>query len=511
MSRPPHAALRGPVPFTLLTLLTLVSLATLAACGSSEPSETGEPGETRARGEPGEPGEPGATAGVSEATGVSALEPDMTGMEPQVADRLRATRREVLASPTSAEAWGRFGKVAHAHELWTEARVAYERAEELDRTDERWPYYLGDVLSVVGTDLESAARAFGRAIELRPGYAPAHMRLGRVLVARGDREEAAEQLERALELAPDLQPARLGLAQIRLAQGDLARAEELLDQVLAAAPRHEQALSTLGQVYMRQGRRDQARRVARRARDGALYNLFSDPLMSQVVQEEASSVLLWERAKSFFDDGNYEQAVLGLSQVVRRQPANPEIHHQLGVAYGNLGRADEARRHLQRVIALDGDRVAARIQLATLELDQGRPAAAVPHLQRILALEPDDPDAGWMLGRALVLANQAASGLAAFERADLRARSAGRPVPSWAHNEWGSALAQTGRPQEALDHFRAALETDPDNAQALFYSGLIHEGFGRVDAAVDFFCRSMRAEPNPPAANRLSALQRRCD
>ena len=39
--------------------------------------------------------------------------------------------------------------VTHAHELWDEALVAYRQAERLDLEDERWPYYLGDVLSVV--------------------------------------------------------------------------------------------------------------------------------------------------------------------------------------------------------------------------------------------------------------------------------------------------------------------------------------------------------------------------
>lgn len=470
--------------------LLVLSLLALAACRGPEPEPTAsEPAETES---------------------VSVPEPDTTDMEPEVERRLRESRREVLANPGSAAAWGRFGRVAHAHELWDEARIAYQRAWELDPSDERWPYFLGDVLSVVGTDLEAATRAFERTLALRPGYAPAHMRLGRVLVARGLRDQAAEQFERALELAPDLQPARVGLAQIRLSQGELAQAEELLDEVLVEEPRHGQALSTLGQVYMRQGRRDEAREVAERARAAALYNLFADPLMGQVVQEEASSVLLWERAKAFFDNGDYEQAARGLEQVAERRPTNPDVHHQLAVAYGNLGRPDRTRHHLERVVALDGERVEARVQLAVLHLEQGRPAAAVPQLRRVLELAPGDPDAGWLLGRALVLSGDPQRGLAAFERARVGAETAGRPVPSWAHNEWGSALAQTGRPDRAREHFRAALEADPEDAQALFYTGLIEEGSGRVDRAVELYCRSMAARPNPPAAGRLQALNRSC-
>lgn len=438
-------------------------------------------------------------------------QPDTTNMEAQVEQRFRETRQEVVENPESADAWGRFGMVAHAHELWEEARIAYEHARNLNPSDERWPYFLGDVLSVVGTDLEAATEAFERTLELRPGYAPAHMRLGRVLVARGERERAATEFRVALELAPDLQPARVGLAQMRLSQGRLAQAEELLNEVLAEEPRHGQALSTLGQVYMRQGKRQEAREIAQKARDAALYNLFSDPLMQQVVRHEASSVLLWERAKAFFDDGNYEQAVLGLERVVRRRPSNPDVHHQLGVAYGNVGRPDRARHHLERVIALDGDRVDARIQLAMLHLDQGRPTEAIPHLVRALELDPEDPDAGWLLGRAQVRSGELRAGLAAFEAASAAVQGTEHSVPGWAHNDWGNALAQTGHPHQALDHFHAALAVDPNDAQALFYSGLVYEGLGRGDRAVDHYCRSIEVQPDSPARGRLVSLDRTCE
>ncbi len=433
-------------------------------------------------------------------------QPDLTGMEAQVEQRLRETRGAVLTGMDSAEAWGRFGMVAHAHELWAEALVAYRQAERLDLSDERWPYYLGDVLSVEGTQLETAARTFRRAMKLRPDYAPAHMRLGKVLLADGQDQAAAAELERALELEPDLQPARVTLAQIRLAEGRLDASEKMLDRILAQQARHAQALSTLGQVYMRQGRRDEARKIAERARSAAIYNLFEDPLMSQVVAEGVSSVLIWERAKAFLDNGNDQQAMLGLRQVLKLKPQNADVHQQLAVAYGNLGDLDRSRRHLERAVALAPDRVDSLIQLVTVQLDQQEPRPAISHLERILELAPDDPDARWLLGRAQAMTGDLSGALAAFEQA----AAAGVGTPVWARNEWGSALAQSGRPDAALEQFRAALAVDPDNAQSLFYAGLIFEGRGRVDEAVAHYCRSIKAQPNPPAQGRLQALGKRC-
>ncbi len=454
-----------------------------------------------------------ATDRRSEATATAALESepqlpelDLTEMEPQVRARLLETRSAALANPLSAAAWGRFGMVAHAHQLWDEATTAYRHAQKLDQTDERWPYYLGDVLSVRGTELEEAVQAFRRAMTLLPDYAPAHMRLGNVLIALDRGSEAGPELQRALELAPDLQPARVALAQVCLAEGELELSEELLDQVLRVSPRHGQALSTLGRVYMRQGRPEEAREIASRARSAASYNLYSDPLMGKVVAEGVSAVQIWERAKSFLENGNYEQAAIGLRRVVLLQPSNADAHLQLAVTYGNLGDLERSKYHLERNVALEPDQVAPRINLARLLMEQEKPSRAVEHLRRARDLEPNNADVGWLLGKALVQTGDLAGGVRAFESAE----QTGVQVPGWAHNEWGRALAQSGQPQAALAHFRTALAEDSEDAQALFYVGLVLEGLGRTEDAVASYCRSMTTKANPPASGRLQALGRTC-
>jgi len=483
--------------------LSIAGAATLAlACGQGAPDLVSDPAATA---------QPESEAGIPEP---GMREPDTNAMEPQVKARLLETRSAALASPLSAETWGRYGMVAHAHDLWNEAARAYRQAQKLDPTDERWPYYLGDVLSVQGTELGEALGAFRRAMILLPDYAPAHMRLGNVLIALDRSSEAAVEFVRALELAPDLQPARVALAQVRLAEGEFDLSERLLDEVLREAPRHGQALATLGRVYMRQGRREEARAIARRARSAASYNLYSDPLMGKVVAEGVSAVQIWERAKSFLENGNYEQAALGLRQVVLLQPSNTDAHLQLAITYGNLGDLERSRVHLERTVALDPGLVAARINLAMLLLEQQSPARALEHLERALALDPDNAEAGWLLAKALMQTGDVAGALTVFDRTRptdaVADGTTADQIPGWVHNEWGRAMAQTGQPQDALAHFRAALAENPKDAQALFYLGLVLEGLGRTDEAVASYCRSMAAKANPPAGDRLQALGRSC-
>lgn len=451
----------------------------------------------------------GDTKRDTDGDGPAVPEPDMADMEAQVADNLRGARSAVFARPDSAAAWGKLGMVCHAHELWDCAEDSYREALALDPLDERWHYYLGDVLSVVGTDLESAERAFRRVLDLKQDYAPTHLRLGRVLVEQNETAEAEAQLERALELSPDLQPARLALAQLRLAQGDLDSAAELLEAVLEANPKHKQALSTLGSVYMRQGRRDEARRIAERARTAADFTLYTDPLLGAVEAEGVSSLLLLNRARAFFDNGNFEQAARGFSRVVELLPEDSEIRYELAVSLHNLGQGQAAIPHLERLLELAPQRVDPRVLLASIYLDQQRPQDALPQLRQALRLVPEDPDAPWLLGRAQVMEGRLQEAIETFENA--RAASPSTPVPAWAHNEWGNALAQSGRLYGALEHFESALSAEPDNPQSLFYLGLVHEGLGGPRMAVDFYCRSLRSQPNPLAANRLQALGADCD
>jgi tetratricopeptide (TPR) repeat protein len=437
-------------------------------------------------------------------------EVDLSTMEPQVAERFRESRQAVLAEPGSAAAWGRFGMVAHAHELFDEAAVAYRQAQSLDPADARWPYFLGDVLSVQGEDLDAAEAAFERALALAPDYAPAHWRLGAVRIAQGRPEEAARVLERALELAPGLQPARLALAQVRLSQGELERSESLLREILLDDPDHAQALSTLAQVAMRRGRGDEAREIAARAEAAPFYSLFSDPLMDQVVAEGVSAVVIWERARAFLQNDDFEQAAIGLSRVVELQPENADAHHQLALAYRGLGRPAAARRHLERVVELQPELVDARIQLAGLLLDEGRGGDALPHLEKLAELAPHDPDADWYLGRAMVQAGEPGRAVEVFARAAAKAGAAGTEPPVWALNEWGSALARLGRLDAAAELFGRALATAPEDAQTLFHLGLVHEGRGSFEEAVGYYCRSTRSRTSGPAAARLQALGRRC-
>jgi TolB-like protein/Tfp pilus assembly protein PilF len=103
-----------------------------------------------------------------------------------------------------------------------------------------------------------AARAYRRAIELNPGFAPAHQLYGRMLSFAGRHDDALRELFRARELDP-LSPTIHGfIAQAYLFARDYERAAEHIDRGLEVNPNHALLLHNLGELLIARGRFEDA-------------------------------------------------------------------------------------------------------------------------------------------------------------------------------------------------------------------------------------------------------------
>jgi serine/threonine protein kinase/tetratricopeptide (TPR) repeat protein len=99
-----------------------------------------------------------------------------------------------------------------------------------------------------------ATKAYRRAIELNPGFAPAHQLYGRMLSFAGRHDDALKELLRARELDP-LSPTIYGfIAQSYLFARDYRRAAEQIDRGLELNPNHALLLHNLGELLIAQGR-----------------------------------------------------------------------------------------------------------------------------------------------------------------------------------------------------------------------------------------------------------------
>lgn len=119
---------------------------------------------------------------------------------------------------------------------------------------------------------------------------------------------------------------------------------------------------------------------------------------------------------------------------------------------------------------------------------------AIPAWQKAVALDPDDARAHNNFGIALAGSGKMGEAIDEYRKSlALNAHS------SQTENNLGSALAQAGNLNEAQQHFAAALVINPDNASAEVNLGntLSAEG-GHTQEAIDLLSRALETLPNSP-------------
>jgi protein O-GlcNAc transferase len=179
-------------------------------------------------------------------------------------------------------------------------------------------------------DLQRARELYGRAVEMAPRYAKAHLNLGIALEAEGRSEAAAASYESALALDPE-DPYVLYNAGRAARRHAPARAEELLSAALSAKPEFPEALVVLADLREVQGR--------------------------------------------------LEDALAALKEALRQRPDYAGAWHNCGLLLQRLERLDEAEDAFRSAMRLDSAFIPPLQSLATLLRQEGR----VPEACQILA------------------------------------------------------------------------------------------------------------------------------
>src|SRR5512135_1990900 len=140
----------------------------------------------------------------------------------------------------------------------------------------------------------------------------------------------------------------------------------------------------------------------------------------------------------------------------------------------------------------------------------GGPVMQPLEFPHAIAHEPADPNHPHLIATALFEPAKAAHpldwlhrslGEAPNTRGLVKQVEAAVDEERTAHICLGIALAGQGRPDAAIDEFRAALELQPDDAAAHYNLGTALAGQGQVDAAIVEYRAAIRLRPDDAAAH----------
>ncbi|HZJ55595.1 MAG TPA: tetratricopeptide repeat protein [Myxococcaceae bacterium] len=376
-------------------------------------------------------------------------------------------------------------------------------------------------------NLDLAADALRRALELVPDHLPSLVHVARLAERREAWDELVPLLERQAELSTD--PAHAITLRHRAAQvleerlDDVAAAIAVLERLLEADRTYLPALQALGRLYAREGRWKELGQMYRReaelagsARAVQLWARIADLEEARLVDLDAARAA-WDEvlrrdpdhgaalralariqrgqgdwaglvstlermARSRTDpraraDALFEVATLQLDALADRTAAAATLEAVLRLAPDHIPAlrqlealsavqgGPDALQSLERATVAGGpsERLVARLRLAHSLLAAGHLERAAAVAESALELQPDD------IGALLLLEHTRASDRA--RRADVRQRLAARVAdPGLAAALRLSAELEQGRPRldERLEHLRRAFSVDPEDPRTAF-------------------------------------------
>lgn len=468
-----------------------------------------------------QPGLPNASASTPEAAdGASparaladrvelpeASELSAQGIDPDIVARIDAAQAAVAAAPDDPATWLALGMTYHANELYEAARACYDQAQARDPAAPKPAYYQALILARRGEPGEAAA-AMRQAAERAPDYAPAHWRLGQLLLDAGDPDAAGEAFDAALALDPESEAARIGQGRVALQAGQLETAVDRLQQAADMGEANaDYARRLLGQAYQRLGREAEARQALAAANAGS--PVWTDAWSADLNAMRDSFGFRSRAAEKLLSAGRVADGVALLETLHAERPEDLDVMVNLGAGYGQLGRYDAAASMLEAVLAARPRHAASHENLARARLFQMQAegadreallAQALAEIDQAIAIAPARVAAQGLRGDLLVVAERPAEAAEAYAEA---ARLSGR-APRWLNAEARMRL-RTGQWDAVVSLLDDVTRRDPENAEAWRNLGLAQAALGAPSLARSALERAVTLDPGDTEAR--SALE----
>ena len=353
--------------------------------------------------------------------------------------------------PNNLDALTVFGDTAASAGEIDGAIRRLENARETHQQRAKYHLSLG-ALHLKKQDTETAEQMFQEAARVEPDVPDAFLALGTFYLAKGEVDTARENFERAAESAPLRSAVQIRVVDFHRLVDDDERANALLAEIVAEAPDFVPAWTRIAGYAFEDKDYDRAEEATNRL----LESNPRDPEALRVLGE--IYLARGDRAAAY---EKYRESITVLQDYVRRRPDLAYAHFRLAQLHIRVEEIAQAMTSLERVIQLAPNSPQASILLAELRIRAGQNDQAIPILEDVLSRS--DNSVGWkLLGMAHGAERDFDDAAVAFENfARLEPDNPEAPY------RYGTALMGLERRQEARQHFEQALELDPDYIEPL--------------------------------------------
>ncbi len=364
--------------------------------------------------------------------------------------------------------------------------------------------------SLLSKNYEQAILQADALLKKQPEFIAVHEVKAAALVKQGKVEEGMQVLENALRFAP--KPARvvrkMGDTYLLLEQFD--QAETAFKRALDLDPSDTLPHQRLGYLYERAGKIDQA---------VSSYLLGLKDTAAGYLGVNVNLGRLYNRL------GRYQDAIQLLQNAVSAESRVALAHTVLGSAYLGLGQSTEAIRELELARKLDSGNIENATALAMAYQRDAQPEQARKEVERIVALKPEWPGGYRLLGDLEVAQGHADRAIASFEKAaglspdpvsdkvrisqlliSLQRTDEALAILKQLQKESGSSLTvldalsalyfSNQQLKEAESTLMEACTAFPTQPLPFYKLGLLFTKTGRHEASLPHFLKALEIAPN---------------
>lgn len=192
----------------------------------------------------------------------------------------------------------------------------------------------------------------------------------------------------------------------------------------------------------------------------------------------------------------YLDAAAGLcDDIVRRNPADPDALHVLGIIALQRSQPALGAELIQRSLKINPLQPTVLCSLGNALRDLGRPLEALANYQRAIELAPEFAGAHYSAGNALSDVGRFEEAAASFDRA-----IALQPGYAHAYQNRGNALLSLGKQEQALESYQKALLHDPGLTVAMSNCAKLLRQLNRLSEALPIYDRLLALQADDEEA-----------
>jgi serine/threonine protein kinase/Flp pilus assembly protein TadD len=328
-----------------------------------------------------------------------------------------------------------------------EAVTSFLRALECNASNTEVQKMLRDALRELGR-LDDLPWLFA---ELKPSTCSGNLSLARLLEEQGEFDAAIARTQRAIEMDPTNMKAhfRMGVLLKGLKKSDEAAA--CFRQAIRLDPTFAYSHFCLGNTLRDLGRPEDAIGCFERAIELKPTDFLPHYCLGGTLR----------------DLGRLAEAEVSYGRAVELNPVSAENHSALGHVLNRQGRSDEAILSFRKAIEAEPQLATPHFYLANMLKQQGRLTEAITSWRQAVELAGESQEYRNALAQGYIElgTREHASGLADDALVHFRSAVEADPNFALAHFTLGQLLNEQGQPEEALVSYRRAAELQPENSQ----------------------------------------------